>query len=298
MIRILQGMTEADARQELQSMGETSPDIGRVQQLCRGVAMKIIGYPANELQEFAEIGQQAGIFESVLSRGEAGNSSLLIHFPKIEAEEIPGVLKPALPGRFSPLLKHITNSVNNFFKDEWEFNLPGRRWRIQRPIIMGILNVTPDSFSDGGKFLAAENAYRHAMEMIEAGAEIIDVGGESTRPGSSPVSEQDEWERISPVLRKLSRQENCIISVDTVKSEVARRAIVEGAHLINDISAMQFDPEMAEVAAEHRVPVVLMHIQGVPKTMQQKPHYQHLMEEVLTFLKQRTDLPNPVELSN
>ncbi len=289
MIRILHGMTAADARQELQLMGDTSLDRERVRQLCRGVALKLISYPTKDLQEITEVIQQTGGLEAVYAAGEAGNGSLLIHFPNSQLEEIPQMLHSVLPEQFSALVKKIRNCVDGFFKEEWDFNLPGRKWRVHRPVIMGILNVTPDSFSDGGQFLRAKNAYRHAREMMEAGAEIIDIGGESTRPGASPVSETEEWERISPVLKKLSRLKECIISVDTVKSEVARRALAEGAHIINDISAMQFDPHMAEVAAAYQAPVVLMHIQGVPKTMQQKPHYHHLMEEVFTFLSERVD---------
>jgi len=175
----------------------------------------------------------------------------------------------------------------NLSRREWNYRIGARVLPLDRPLVMGILNVTPDSFSDGGKFLAPEAACRHAEAMLEAGADIIDVGGESTRPGSDPVSLEEEWARVEPAIRCLAKHEQAIISIDTYKSEIARRALQEGAHIINDISAMAFDPQMAETAAEFQAPVALMHIQGMPKTMQANPVYGNLMEEVLAWLEQR-----------
>jgi dihydropteroate synthase len=155
-----------------------------------------------------------------------------------------------------------------------------------RTHIMGVLNVTPDSFSDGGKFFRWDDAVRQGMDMIEEGADIIDVGGESTRPGSDPLPVEEELSRVIPVIESLSGKTDLPISIDTYKSEVARRALDAGARMINDISALRFDPEMRKVASEFEVPVVLMHIKGTPRDMQKDPHYDHVIAEITDYLSQ------------
>ena len=154
---------------------------------------------------------------------------------------------------------------------------------------MGILNVTPDSFSDGGRYLKSGAALRHAQEMIQNGADIIDIGGESTRPGADPVSTEEELNRIIPLIRDLRSQFDGIISVDTYKSGVAERALESGANLINDISGLSFDSRMASVAAQAGIPVVIMHIKGTPRNMQKNPHYNDLMGEINTYFRTRTE---------
>lgn len=156
----------------------------------------------------------------------------------------------------------------------------------KKPIIMGILNVTPDSFSDGGKFLNIQAAIAHAKKMVEDGADIIDVGGESTRPNSEPVSVEEELERAIPVIEKLKEELDVPISIDTCKPKVAEAALKAGASIVNDITALESD-EMAKVAAKHHATVVIMHMQGNPKTMQKKPHYKNIVGEVKGFLKKR-----------
>ncbi|OGP99359.1 MAG: dihydropteroate synthase [Deltaproteobacteria bacterium RBG_16_55_12] len=152
---------------------------------------------------------------------------------------------------------------------------------------MGIVNVTPDSFSDGGRYLDPEKAIAHGIRLAQEGADIIDVGGESTRPGSRPLSAQEEMGRVLPVIRGLSRAVSIPISVDTYKADVARAALDEGADIVNDISALRFDPGMAPLIAAEKVPVVLMHMQGTPQTMQRRPYYQNVVEEVKEFLSGR-----------
>jgi len=152
--------------------------------------------------------------------------------------------------------------------------------------IMGILNVTPDSFSDGGKFFAPAAAVARGKKLIDDGADIIDIGGESTRPFSEPVTPAEEIERVIPVIEQLAGEASVPISIDTMKAAVARRAIKAGAAMINDISALRFDPEMASVAKEFDVPVVLMHMLGNPKTMQLSPSYDNLIGEITTFLRE------------
>jgi dihydropteroate synthase len=155
-----------------------------------------------------------------------------------------------------------------------------------RTHIMGILNVTPDSFSDGGRFHRFEDAVAQGMRMIQEGADIIDVGGESTRPGSERVPLEEELSRVIPVITTLAQKTEVPISVDTYKSEVARRALDAGAQMINDISALRFDPEMKKVASQYQVPVVLMHIKGTPKDMQKDPWYDDVIGEVRGYLQE------------
>ena len=158
---------------------------------------------------------------------------------------------------------------------------------------MGVLNVTPDSFSDGGKFLDVDRAVAHARKMVQAGADIIDVGGESTRPGAVPVTADEELRRVLPVIERLR---DLVISVDTMKAVVAEKALAAGARIVNDVSALQFDPRMAEIVRDAGAGVVLMHMQGTPQTMQQTPRYDDVVAEVITFLAGRIAFAEAREL--
>ncbi|OGB90126.1 dihydropteroate synthase [candidate division WOR-1 bacterium RIFCSPHIGHO2_01_FULL_53_15] len=154
----------------------------------------------------------------------------------------------------------------------------------RRTYIMGILNVTPDSFSDGGKFFDPQAALERAWLMIEAGADIIDVGGESTRPGAATVPAREELRRVLPVIKALARDRGAVISIDTRKAAVARAAIAAGADMVNDVSGLRYDGAMAKVIVKHKAPVCLMHMRGTPKTMQRNPVYADLMGEVIEGL--------------
>ena len=168
-------------------------------------------------------------------------------------------------------------------------------WRIAgRPVdlskhafIMGVLNVTPDSFSDGGEFFTVEKAVEHGVRMASEGAQIIDVGGESTRPGAEPVSAEEELARVSPVIVKLREKIPALVSIDTTKAVVARGALEAGAAIINDVSGGQADPEMMNLAAEKKAAIILMHMQGTPRTMQTNPHYADVVTEVADFFRQQ-----------
>ena len=153
--------------------------------------------------------------------------------------------------------------------------------------LMGILNVTPDSFYDGGRYLDPQAAVDRAHQMLAEGADIIDIGGQSSRPGSDPVSEAEEESRVVPIVEAVAKSVSTIISVDTYRAGVARAALDAGAHLINDISALRFDPGLLGVVAERRVPLILMHMQGMPRTMQLNPTYEALIDEVFAFLQER-----------
>ena len=155
-----------------------------------------------------------------------------------------------------------------------------------KTLIMGILNVTPDSFSDGGRFFEKDKAIAHGLKMVEEGADIIDIGGESTRPGSRPLAQEEELQRVIPVIESLAQRTDVPISIDTYKSRIAREAIQAGAEMINDISGLHFDPGLAEVAADQKVPLILMHMRGVPETMQIDPHYDSLFSEIIQSLEE------------
>ena len=159
-----------------------------------------------------------------------------------------------------------------------------------RTHVMGILNVTPDSFSDGGCYLDAEQAVAHAELMAEEGATLIDIGGESSRPGASPVSVNEELARILPVIRAIADTVDVLLSIDTYKAEVARRALEAGAHLINDITALRGDTAMAAVIAEMGAGLILMHMKGTPRTMQQAPQYDDVVREVCTSLQESVQI--------
>ncbi|WP_421197067.1 dihydropteroate synthase [Aeromonas jandaei] len=157
---------------------------------------------------------------------------------------------------------------------------------LERPHVMGILNVTPDSFSDGGHFNQIERAVAHARQMVADGATLIDIGGESTRPGAPDVSEQEELDRVIPVVERLVSECDVMLSLDTSKAVVMREGCKAGAHLINDVRAL-LEPGALDAAAEARVPVCLMHMQGQPRTMQVEPHYDDLVGEVRAFFDER-----------
>lgn len=158
-----------------------------------------------------------------------------------------------------------------------------------RPLVMGILNVTPDSFSDGGRFFETTSAARHGREMRAAGADIIDIGGESTRPGSEPVDAEEEKHRVIPVIEELAHEVDVPISIDTQKSEVAEAALDAGAQIVNDVSALRTDPDLAALVAEREVPLILMHMQGRPRNMQRNPTYEEVVEDICDWLQERIE---------
>lgn len=169
-----------------------------------------------------------------------------------------------------------------------EMNLKSSEKEFGFPLIMGILNVTPDSFSDGGSYFPKEKAVKHALEMFEQGADIVDIGGESTRPGSEPVSLEEEVKRVIPVINEILLQiPDSILSIDTTKSTVALEACKTGVKIINDISGLTFDPEIMHVAKEFSASLVIMHIKGTPRDMQANPYYDNVVSEVYEFLERQ-----------
>lgn len=172
-------------------------------------------------------------------------------------------------------------------------SLPANWKNIHTPytptLIMGVLNVTSDSFSDGGQFIDTPEAIDHALAMEQEGADIIDIGGESTRPGAEPVALEDELQRVIPVIKGIRERSDVCISIDSYKTQVAGQALNAGADIVNDISGLQFDKEMVNIVKKHNVPVVIMHIKGTPRDMQQNPHYDNLMQEIVAYFQERVE---------
>jgi dihydropteroate synthase len=191
----------------------------------------------------------------------------------------------------SDAAKKIDSLLDNHLRSDYKIDCKGSVLDLgSRTHVMGILNATPDSFSDGGQFAAEDRALAHAREMAAAGADIIDIGGESSRPGALPVTEEEELRRIIPLLERLSAELTVPLSVDTYKSSVARKALEAGAAVINDISGLRFSPDMAKVAADFGAAVVIMHIKGTPRDMQQNPVYRDVVGEVQAYLEEGIEL--------
>jgi len=181
---------------------------------------------------------------------------------------------------------------------EQRFPQPADVWQLRtrtlrlgrRPLLMGIVNVTPDSFSDGGKFFDPSSAIDHALQLVADGADLLDIGGESTRPYADPVGTEEELDRVAPVIEALARQTDVRLSIDTTKAKVASAAAAHGAEIINDISGLTADPAMIEVARQTKMGVCAMHMRGTPQTMQDDPRYDDVVSEILEYLRQRRDV--------
>ena len=186
-----------------------------------------------------------------------------------------------------PLTSEILRALRAARGQEQHWKLSGRTLRLGgRSLVQGILNVTPDSFHDGGRWATPRRAVARALQMEEEGADVIDVGGESTRPGSLPVSAEAELRRVLPVIEALRGKLRIPISIDTTKAQVAQRALLAGARIVNDVSGLTFDPAMGGIAAEHRAGLILSHLRGQPRTMMRRPRYRHLVPEVVSFLQE------------
>ena len=235
-------------------------------------------------QHILSLGGEAAVHKHIPTE-QVETTQLLLTGTELQLRHLAGKLK-AQPFGLPEAAEMILQTVANYRRNSWLLECGSRRLEVgPRPVIMGIINVTPDSFSDGGKFLDAARAVDHGLEMAEAGATILDIGGESTRPGTAEVSADQEIARTEPVMARLRKQTEAFLSIDTRKPSVARAAMEAGADMINDITALG-DPEMAQLAAKAGCPVVLMHMQGRPQTMQQNPTYDHVVADVCRRLRQ------------
>ncbi|MCS7228534.1 MAG: dihydropteroate synthase [Candidatus Kryptonium sp.] len=217
---------------------------------------------------------------------ESGKRNLLVSIKLENLEYLKNILENfSSEGRL--LAEKLTKALNCFYSDFAVYKFGDKEFDFsKRTYIMGVLNVTPDSFSDGGKYFTVDSALAHAMKMIEDGADIIDIGGESTRPGSEPVSVEEELRRVIPVIKEIVKRSDIPISIDTYKAEVARQALDNGAVIVNDISGLKFDEKMAEVVSSYKASVIVMHIKGTPKTMQQNPYYDDVISEIYDYLNE------------
>ncbi len=220
--------------------------------------------------------------DSATTETAAASSVVMVSASEKQFDRLLAVLR-----RLDPSLgQAISRTIESYLRRRWLLNCGTSQLELgPRPVIMGVLNVTPDSFSDGGRFSSAEAAVEHGLALLSEGATVLDVGGESTRPGAAEVDVEEELARVLPVVAGLAGKHGAMVSIDTRKPAVARAALDAGAAIVNDISGLT-DPEMAELVAGHGCGVVLMHMQGEPRTMQLDPHYDEVVGEVARWLRQ------------
>ena len=247
-------------------------------------------------------GQAAAIRESLLaSNNRAGLGPALTFSSPSQSELVlcgpPGRLKQiaadisSAGGILTDLSKKIDSLLDNYTRSDYKIECRGKVLDLgNHTHIMGVLNVTPDSFSDGGRFADEHKALSHAREMAAAGADIIDIGGESTRPGAEPLAEEEELRRIIPLIERLSKELAVPLSVDTYKASVAKKALEAGASIVNDISGLRFSPDMAKIVADYGAAVIIMHIKGTPRSMQQAPRYVDVVREVMGYLDEGVEI--------
>ena len=282
------------AKLEIQRLNSTQPDLDLIAQRFIHRVLKLEGVndvDANILQrEMRLIGGESVIGKNATSNDDTFDIVIIGTLNQFDLLLEKLKIQPASAGASRSRLKFISSiqaALYNFDHPiERTMECRGRYLTFgERTLIMGVLNVTPDSFSDGGLYDDADIAVERAKEMVAQGSDIIDIGGESSRPGSEPVTIDEELRRVLPVIKRLAQESDVLISIDTYKSTVAEHALKAGAHIVNDISGLNFDPEMAKVAADYGVPVVLMHIQGTPKNMQISPQYHSLISEITLYLQ-------------
>ncbi|MBN2567875.1 MAG: dihydropteroate synthase [Deltaproteobacteria bacterium] len=292
-MRYLQIASAIEAREELQRIGvapygaeSMAPKMESLNLFLEGIECKV----ANIMkQEMLSIGGDVAVARGVVGCTVEKTDAIIMGSLK-QIEKFADKLSPQ-PFNLSKVAEDIRKIVSNLNRSTFILKTPVREIHIgERTLIMGIVNVTPDSFSDGGILRNLKDAVQYALNLVQMGADIIDIGGESSRPGSDPVMLKEELRRVIPLVKELKNTIGVPISVDTMKADVAREALESGAEIINDISAMRNDQNMAEVAAHYGVPVILMHMRGVPKTMQAGDiSYLSVMEEVTRFLDERIE---------
>ncbi len=289
-IQILASRNPEDLKEEMRRIGVSPYGIKAMLPKSIPLLVKLgsIDFRAANIlkQEMLSLDGEAAIPRGALDGSQRETQVILIGNQKTFSQ----LLGKLLPQPFG--LKKIGSEVDLALKkySNQEFVIRGRHLNLKfgrKTCLMGILNLTPDSFYDGGKYNTLDSAIQRAEEMVAEGAGIIDVGGESSRPGARPVSIKDELGRVIPVIKGLRKKIKKPISIDTYKSEVARIALDSGANIVNDITALRGDKEMAKVLGQRGAPVILMHMQGRPQTMQKKPVYRSVVSEIITFLGDR-----------
>lgn len=286
-----------EGRKEIEKIGSDRGGVAAMFRKTRTINLKIhnLKLPQAHIlkQEMLAIGGDAAVAREVLT-GAVSHTDVLVMGTMKQLYELCRrlVLQPFSMKKLSSEIKEI---LANIEKKEFLWKVKGRELLLgKKTLIMGILNVTPDSFSDGGLYVSKEKAVKRAMEMLEEGADIIDVGGESTRPFAESVPVEEEKRRIIPVIEEIrKRSSDCIISVDTYKAETAYAALSSGADIVNDISGLTFDSAMKEVVAKNDAGLIIMHTRGKPQEMQKDTNYEDFMEEVIFSLN--TSLSTAIE---
>ena len=278
-----------NAREAIQEMGKVGVDPTGIK-LMTGktlhLNLRVEGIDprtANLLkQEMLSVGGDAALDRRGLDCSASSTDAILMGNQK-QFEKL--TLKLDQYSALQPLGQSLIQTLKNVSKTHYTIRCRKKTFKLgKQTLLMGVLNVTPDSFSDGGLYLDKDEAIAHGLRMVEEGADLIDIGGESTRPGSKPLELTEELRRIIPVIESLSKEVDVPISIDTYKSIVAQRAVEAGAEMINDISALHYDPGLARVAVKEDIPLILMHIRGTPETMQKDVHYESLFSEIIQYL--------------
>lgn len=287
LVRCLHITNVSEAIQQMKKMGVDPTGVRLMEGKTLHFNLKIEGIEprtANLLkQEMLALGGDVAVDGRGLDCSTEKTDALLMGTQK-DFEKL--ILKLEQYPSLNPLGQSIKQTLKNISKTQYAIRCRKRTMTLgKRTLLMGVLNVTPDSFSDGGLFFDKEKAISHGLRLVEEGADIIDIGGESTKPGSKPLELDEELRRVIPVIKSVSAEVDVPISIDTYKSTVAQKAIEAGAEMINDISGLNFDPSLAKVASKEDIPLVLMHIRGTPETMQKNVHYDSLFSEILQYLK-------------
>lgn len=287
--RVLNLKNRRGIEEELEKIGVSREGKRILSQKANLYLIKLEGIPsqaANLLkQEMLSVSADAAIKEEVASFAASKSDVLLIgteaHYNKV----IPKLRRQ--PFSLSHLSCQLEQILKNIKRERFILSLGDKQLDLAKKVaIMGILNLTPDSFYDGGRYTQEKKALVRVEEMVSQGADLIDIGGESTRPGATKVSTEEELRRIIPIIGKIKELFEIPVSVDTYKAQIAQEAIEAGADMINDISGLRFDSELKQVVAKYKVPLVLMHIKGTPRDMQNNPYYDSLLGEIISYLRE------------
>jgi len=290
-VRVKEFKDKASLKEYLLSLGNTPRGAEIISRKGRTYLFEVDGIDtraANILKQDAiSVGGDCAVPRKA-SSFEKGLWKVLLVVNGRELERLIDKLK-LQPFGLKELSGELKRALEGYLKNSFVIRYRGRELSLEKPVIMGILNATPDSFSDGGRYTSVDRALKRAEEIISQGGKIVDVGGESTRPGAPPVPLDEELRRVIPVVREIRKRlgDDFFISVDTYKAEVARQALLEGADMVNDISGMRFDPEMADVVSSSGCPVVIMHIKGTPRDMQKNPCYNDVVSEICDYFEER-----------
>ncbi|MCX5750576.1 MAG: dihydropteroate synthase [Candidatus Saganbacteria bacterium] len=285
--RIIEIQTPEEVLNEIKQIGadQVAQEIMQPKAVFRAVKVKAVSSTAANIikQEMLSRGGEVVVARGVVNNSISASDILMLGtlrqfdelLIKMQAHQF-GL--PALAEEIKAALHNYSNIPAPIKIGEKEFVFGKRTY------VVGVVNITPDSFSDGGKFSGSEDAIKYALKLVEDGADILDIGGESTRPGAQEISVEEEIKRVVPVIQGIRDKSSVPVSIDTRKSKVAKEAIAKGASMVNDISGLRFDSGMAKVVADHAVPVCLMHMRGIPLNMQENIHYDDLIQDVIDFL--------------